>query len=90
MKNWKALKKELLINKEVAKEFKILKPRYQLISEIIELRRKKGLTQKDLAEKIGTKQTAIARIESGRINPTVNLLERIAMALNSRLIIRFE
>ena len=90
MKSWKILKKELLEDGKVAREYNRLEPRYQIISELIELRKKKGLTQKDLAYKIGTKQAAIARIESGRVNPTVSSLEKIASALNSKLTIRFE
>ncbi len=90
MKSWKIFKKELLKDKAIAREYNKLKPRYQIISELIDLRKKKGFSQKDLAEKIGTKQTAIARIESGRVNPTVSSLEKIASALNSKLIIRFE
>ena len=90
MKSWKILKKELLEDGKVAREYSRLEPRYQIISELIELRKKRGLTQKNLAYKIGTKQAAIARIESGRVNPTVSSLEKIASALNSKLTIRFE
>ncbi|OGM20995.1 hypothetical protein A2955_01495 [Candidatus Woesebacteria bacterium RIFCSPLOWO2_01_FULL_37_19] len=90
MKSWKILKKELLEDGKVAREYNRLEPRYQIISELIELRKKKGLTQKDLAYKIGTKQAAIARIESGRVNPTVSSLEKIASALDTKLIIQFK
>lgn len=89
MKNWKKLKRELLKDMDVAKEYEVLKPQYQLISELIEARKKRGITQAELAKKIGTKQTAIARIESGRSNPTVFFLEKIANALNSKLTIHF-
>ena len=90
MKNWKTLKKELLKDKKTREEYKRLKPRYQLISEIIEARKRKGLTQEDLAKKIGTKQSAIARIESGNANPTVDFLEKVASALDSNLTIQFK
>lgn len=90
MKNWKKLKKELLKDGSIKKEYDKLIPKYQIISEIIELRKKKGVTQKELAELAGTKQTSIARIESGRANPTVNFLEKIATALSSKLVIKFE
>lgn len=88
MKTWKTLKKELLKNKEVAKEYESLKPRYQLISQLIESRRRKGLTQEQLAKKIGTKQSAIARLESGSSNPSMAFLEKIAKAFGSRLVIQ--
>ncbi|MCH7641181.1 helix-turn-helix transcriptional regulator [Patescibacteria group bacterium] len=90
MKSWKTLKKELLKDKKAREEYERLKPRYQMISEIIEARKRKGFTQEDLAKKIGTKQSAIARIESGNANPTVNFLEKVASALDSNLTIQFK
>lgn len=88
MKNWKTLKRELLKDKIIAGEYKRLAPRYVLISQLIEARIKKGLTQKELAKKIGTKQSAIARLESGTINPSIGFLEKITLALNSKLVIQ--
>lgn len=88
MKSWRTLKKELLKNKQVAKEYKRLEPRYQLISQLIETRIKKGLTQEELAKKMGTKQSAIARVESGSVNPTIGFLEKLVAAIGSRLIIQ--
>ena len=88
MKSWKDLKKELLENKEVAREYKNLEPRYLIISKLIEARNKMGLTQKDVAEKIGTRQSAIARFESGLANPTLSFLEKLTTAINAKIIIR--
>lgn len=88
MKTWKVLKKELLKNKEVAQEYKKLEPRYLLISQLIETRIKKGITQAQLAKRVRTKQSAIARLEGGNINPSIRFLEKIASALGSKLIIQ--
>lgn len=88
MKDWKTFKKELLRNKKVVSEYKKLEPRYTLVSQIIEKRINKGITQAQLAQKIGTKQSAIARLESGNINPSVSLLEKISQALGARLVIQ--
>lgn len=88
MKSWKTLKKELFKNPRVAQEYEKLGPRYHLISQLIEARIKKGLTQEELAKKIGTRQSAIARLESGSVNPTVNFLEKFAEAIGSKLIIQ--
>jgi len=57
---------------------------------IANLRLSRGLTQADLARKIGTKQPAIARIEQGQNPPSLRTLLRIADALNARLVIRLE
>ncbi|MBU0998038.1 helix-turn-helix domain-containing protein [Patescibacteria group bacterium] len=90
MKSWNSYKKELLKDKKVLKEFNRLEPRYQIISQLIETRTKKGITQKELAKRIGTKQSAIARVESGTVNPTITFLEKITNALESKLIIQIK
>lgn len=90
MQEWREVKKELLKNKEVYKEYKRLGPKYRLISQLIGARLKRGLTQKELAEKVGTKQSAIARIESGNANPSFDFLEKITQALDSKLIVQIK
>ncbi len=62
----------------------------KLAHRIRELREAKGLSQAQLAEMIETKQPSIARIESGRALPRLDLLTRIASALGMRLTIDFE
>lgn len=88
MRTWNSYKKELLKKPGVRAEYRRLAPRYTLISRLIEVRLKKGISQSDLAEKIGTKQSAIARLESGRGNPTLGLLEKITQALGTKIEIR--
>ena len=90
MKNWEELESELLSDSEFKKEYDALEPYYQLASQLIKARAKKGLSQKQLAEKIGTKQSAIARLESGSANPSVSFLERMASATGSELIIQIK
>ena len=90
MKTWKDLKKDLLTDKKIKAEYEKLGPEYQLIGSLIEARLKKGLTQKDLAEKIGTKQSAISRLESGAANPSLSFLKRLAEGLGCQISVRFE
>ena len=61
---WKEFKKELLKDPEFKKEYEKLEPEYKIIRQILALRRKKNLTQEQLAELTGAKQSSIARIES--------------------------
>lgn len=63
--------------------------RLQLAHRIRELREAKRLSQAQLAEMIGTKQPSVARIESGRALPRLDVLQRIATALGMRLTIDF-
>lgn len=90
MTDWKTLKTELLKNEETRKEYERLAPRYAVISTIIGARLKRGMTQKDVADKIGTKQSAIARLEAGNTNPTIGFLEKIASVLGARLTIQLQ
>lgn len=56
---------------------------------ILQLRKKEGLSQAELAKKIGTKQSNVARIEAGEQNLTTEMLQKIATALNRNLKIEF-
>jgi ribosome-binding protein aMBF1 (putative translation factor) len=85
MKKWQTLKKELFKDKRVALEYGKLGPKYQLIAQLIRARLNRGLTQKQLAEKIGTKQSAIARVESGSANISLEFLEKMTQATGSKL-----
>lgn len=85
MTKWEDLEKQLLSDPEVKREYDKLQPRYALISQLIEARIKKGLSQKELAEKIGTKQSAIARLESGNINPSLEFLQKVVSAMGRTL-----
>ncbi|MBI2640995.1 helix-turn-helix transcriptional regulator [Candidatus Roizmanbacteria bacterium] len=87
MRSWKQLKTELLQNKAVKKEYDKLNPRYEAISELISARIKKGITQRELAKKVGTKQSAIARFEAGNVNPSLSFLEKIAKVMGYKLTI---
>jgi len=86
---WKKAKKIINKDPEVLEELKNLELEYQIKSQIITLRKEKKLTQKELAELIGDKQSNISRLESGNYNPTLAKLKKIADCLNQRLEIRF-
>lgn len=88
MRKWGDLEKELLADPTVKREVDKLAPRYALISQVIAARIKKGITQKDLAEKMGTKQSAIARLESGNSNPSISFLEELANVLGYKLTVK--
>lgn len=58
-------------------------PEYQIIRQLVNLRVKNGLTQKDLARHVGTTQSVIARIESGNQNLSLRTLTKLAKALDA-------
>jgi len=63
---------------------------FPIAMQIIKLRDKAGLTQKQLAELVGTKQSAIARLENGESIPTIQTLYKISTALNQTMTVSFE
>jgi DNA-binding Xre family transcriptional regulator len=69
---------------EFKREYEALEDEFTLAREIVALRKDRHLTQKELAERIGTSQPAIARLESGNYkNLSLSFLRRVAKALNA-------
>ena len=76
--------KQQLKNPKFRKEYDALEGEFTLAKEIIALRIKNRLTQKQLAQQIGTSQPAIARIESGSYhNVSLSFIRRLADALGA-------
>ncbi|MBZ1348582.1 MAG: helix-turn-helix transcriptional regulator [Candidatus Nealsonbacteria bacterium] len=84
-KTYKQLKKELLKDKKIKQLYERLEPEFAVIEMIIKKRIEKGLSQKELARKIGTKQSAISRLESGTYNPSLSFLQKVGEALGAKL-----
>jgi len=82
-------KKQALKNPKVKAEYDRLQPEFALIQAMLDARIQKGVTQKELAKRMNTKQSVISRLESGRANPSVTFLKKLAQALNSHLEIKF-
>ena len=72
------------------KAHKDLTPEFQLARAVIDARTKAGLTQAELASRMSTTQSVIARLESGRTLPSTKTLQRIASATKTRLRVAFE
>ena len=60
----------------------------QILTSYIKLRKEKGITQQEIADRTGIKRTNVARIESGRNAPTIEVLVKLAAALDMELEIR--
>jgi ribosome-binding protein aMBF1 (putative translation factor) len=67
-----------------------LAPEFALARAVIGARATAGLTQEQLAQRMDTTQSVIARLESGRSNPSTQTLERLARATGTQLHISFE
>ena len=75
---------------EVRVEYERLGPQYEAIRAAIESRKAAGLTQKELAERMGTAQANISRFENGNANPSLEFLQKMASCMGKRLHVSFE
>ena len=80
---------EQMQDPDFADEYEALRPEYEAIRAVIAARTESHMTQKQLAEKTGIRQSNISRIENGSSSPTVETLARIAAGMGKRLKIDF-
>lgn len=84
------LKARLLTVPEVRAEYEAQAPEFEIARELIAARTRAGLTQAEVAERMHTTQSTIARLESGRTMPSMRTLARYAEATGSRAMVRLE
>ena len=86
------LKKKALRQKGVKAEYDALEPEFSLLRELLRARREAGMSQADIARRMGTKPPAVTRLESsltsGRHSPSISTLKKYARAVNCHLEIR--
>jgi transcriptional regulator with XRE-family HTH domain len=86
----KKVRQQLMKDSEVAAAQRQLQPKLDLGRQILDLRLARGWTQKELAARAGTKQANISRLENGLLNPSVDMLQRVAEALGAELTVTLE
>lgn len=79
------LNKEWLKNEEYKQEYDKLEEKFNLAKLLIQEREKSGLSQSEIAKRMNTKQSVVARLESADGNPTIKTLSRYAEALGGHL-----
>ena len=79
------LKKRLLTDPEVKAEYDRLGPVYALVGAMVDARHEAGLTQEQIAARMGTTQSVVARLENAHHMPSLELVTRYAAALGRRL-----
>lgn len=80
---------EQMKDPEFAAEYKATLPEYEAIRAVIAARLESNMTQKELAEKTGIRQSNISRIENGSSSPTIETLARLAAGMGKQLKIEF-
>lgn len=79
------IKTKLMQDMEFREEYEKLKPRYDVISQLIAARTEQNLTQQQLAERVGTQKSNISRLESGSYNPSLDFLNKVAKSLGKEV-----
>lgn len=82
------LREQLLSSPEVKAEYDRLGPVYALVGAMVDARHEAGLTQEQLATRMGTTQSVVARLENAHHMPSLDLVTRYAAALGRR--VRFD
>lgn len=84
------LSDEWFKNPEFVREYDALEGEFALATALIKARADADLTQEEIAKRMGTTQSAIARLESGRSRPSTATLAKFAKATGTRLRVSFE
>ena len=88
--SFETIKNELMKDEEFKSEYERLKPRYEIISQIINARKEQNMTQEELAKRVGTQKSNISRLESGNYNPSLDFLIKVARSLGKELSIHMQ
>ena len=89
MSDLQELTDELMQDAEFVKEYEAIQPEVNITRAILNARINAGMTQMELSKKSGISQADISRLEKGTRNPSLNLLKRLAEAMDSTLNIEF-
>lgn len=81
--------KEQLKDTEIKAEYVALEPEFAIIQAMIDARKLKGITQKELSERTGIAQGDISKLENGNGNPSIKTLQRLAKAMGMSVKIEF-
>lgn len=89
-RGWPEVRRQRMAKPAARKGYEDARLAYELGRRLRELRDARGLSQRQLAERVGTTQSVIARLEAGGTKPSLSTLERVASALGSVIDIRFQ
>ena len=90
MKTLKDIKRELLANPAAQAAYESQAAEFDVARELIAARSRAGLTQNDVAQRMGTTQSVVARLEGGKGVPSMRTVQRYAQAVGGRAVVRIE
>lgn len=89
-KNWDEYEQQLLAKPGVQTAMGETAIEYEVARAVLEARLNKGLSQKELAAQLHTKQSVISRVENAKTKPSLDFLERLADVLGYSLQVNFK
>ena len=89
MSDFRAYLNEQLKDEEFRTEYEKLEPEFSIIQAVIDARKAKNMTQKELSEKTGIAQSDISKLETGNSNPTIGMLQRLAEGMGMKIKLQF-
>lgn len=90
MKTLKDIKRELLADPATLAAYQAQAAGFDMARELIAARSRAGMTQSDVAQRMGTTQSVIARLEGGKRAPSMRTVQRYAQAVGARAVVRIE
>lgn len=90
MKSLKTLKAEMLARPDTRAEYEAQAAEFEIARELIAARARVGLTQVEVAQRMGTTQSTVARLEGGKDMPSLRSVQRYAEAIGCRAVVRLE
>jgi ribosome-binding protein aMBF1 (putative translation factor) len=89
-RTWSELRETRLSEPEAQQAYETAKRAVQIGDEVRRLRMERGLSQNELAKRVGLSQSVVARLEAGGVEPRLSTLDRVARALDVELDVRFQ
>ncbi|WP_370293134.1 helix-turn-helix domain-containing protein [Thalassolituus sp.] len=89
MSNLQKLKAKALENDDVRMEYDALEEEFAFISQLLKMRTQAGLTQEEVAARMGTKKSNISRLEKGNTSPSIKTVQKYARACGFAVTLNF-
>ena len=89
MSNFESFLDDKMRNPKFRAEYERLEPEFEIIQAMIDARKSKNLTQKQLAERTGIAQADISKLENGNANPSLKMLRRLADGMGMQVKVEF-
>jgi ribosome-binding protein aMBF1 (putative translation factor) len=89
-RTWSELRETRLSEPEAQQAYETAQRAFQIGEEVRRLRMERGLSQNELAKRMGLSQSVVARLEAGGVEPRLSTLDRVARALDVELDVHFQ